>query len=68
MAATNKQIGPVESNIEEVRRHNWDVMKPFVKFSLTALGIIGYALIAIIKHIPKAEEHQEQKKNKLIKL
>jgi len=68
MAATNKQIGPSERNIQEVRRHNWEVMKPFVKFSLTALSIIGYALIAIIKHIPKADEHKEQKGNKLIKL
>jgi hypothetical protein len=64
---TIKKPASKQQQISEVRRHNWEVMKPFVKFSITALGIIGYALISLIKHLPKPERHQDQK-NKLIKL
>jgi hypothetical protein len=64
---TIKKPASKQQQISEVRRHNWEVMKPFVKFSITALGIIGYALISLIKHLPKPERHHDQK-NKLIKL
>lgn len=64
---TIKKTTSDQQHISEIRRHNWQVMKPFVKFSLTALGIIGYALISLIKHIPKPERQQDRK-NKLIKL
>lgn len=64
---TIKKPASNQQQISEVRQHNWEVMKPFVKFSLTALGIIGYALISLIRHLPKPERHQDQK-SKLIKL
>ena len=48
----------------------WTVMKPFVHFSIKALRVIGYALIFIVKSIPKLEGHKPaaSKKNKIIKI
>lgn len=47
----------------------WTVMKPFVHFSYKALKVIAHALIFIIKHIPKPEEHKaNSKSDKVIKI
>ncbi|WP_295667695.1 hypothetical protein [uncultured Mucilaginibacter sp.] len=47
----------------------WRVMKPFVYFSVKALKVMAHALIFIVKHIPKPEEHPpESKKDKVIKI
>jgi hypothetical protein len=47
----------------------WTVMKPFVHFSYKALKVIAHALIFIVKHIPKPEEHKASgKSDKVIKI
>ena len=47
----------------------WRVMKPFVHFSVKALKVLAHALIFIIKHIPKPEEHKSAgKSDKVIKI
>jgi len=47
----------------------WRVMKPFVLFSVKALKVVAHALIFIVRHIPKLEEHQPKSKNtKIIKI
>ena len=47
----------------------WTVMKPFVRFSYQALKVIAHALIFIVKHIPKPEEHKPNgKSDKVIKI
>ncbi|MDB5009126.1 MAG: hypothetical protein JWP45_3519 [Mucilaginibacter sp.] len=48
----------------------WTVMKPFVHFSIKAVKVIAYALIFIVKHIPKPEEHKPArgKSDKIIKI
>ena len=47
----------------------WTVMKPFVHFSVKALKVLAGALIYIVKHIPKPEEHKPQNKgSKIIKI
>ena len=47
----------------------WRIMKPFVYFSVKALKVVAHALIFIVKHIPKPEEHQRGSKNtKIIKI
>lgn len=42
----------------------WHEMKPFVKFGFKALGIMGGALIAIVKAIPKP--YSEPKKSNTV--
>jgi hypothetical protein len=49
-------------------KDNWEVMKPFVHFSLKAMAVIGTALFAIVKFIPKALDHKEHKGDKIIKI
>jgi hypothetical protein len=51
-------------------QENWEVMKPFVHFALKATAVIGTALYAIVKFVPKALEHkpEERKNNKIIKI
>ena len=47
----------------------WTVMKPFIHFSYKALKVIAHALIFIVKHIPKPEEHKPNgKRDKVIKI
>ena len=47
----------------------WTVMKPFVHFSVKALKVLAGALIYIVKHIPKPEEHKPTgKSDKVIKI
>ena len=47
-----KIIKEKDSNQREVRQHNWEVMRPFVRFSFFAMKMIGKALIGIIKALP----------------
>jgi len=52
-------------------QENWEVMKPFVHFSIKAMALIGGVLIGIIKLLPSLLEHKEQptkKNNKVIKI
>ena len=64
------RIGEHKDNAADARRHNWEVMKPFVHFSVKAMMVIGSALFAIVKLIPKALEHkpEERKNDKAVKL
>ncbi|MDP9079164.1 MAG: hypothetical protein M3O71_17185 [Bacteroidota bacterium] len=39
----------------------WRVMKPFVHFSVKALKLLAHSLIFIVKHIPKPEDHKNDK-------
>jgi hypothetical protein len=45
----------------------WRVMKPFVHFSVKALKVMAHALIYIVKHIPKPEDHPK-KDDRVIKI
>lgn len=47
-----KIIGPKRDEVKHTHRNNWEVMKPFVKFSFTAIKVIGLALITIISALP----------------
>ena len=49
-------------------RDAWGVMKPFAKFSIKALQVIGHALIFIVKNVPKPEHHERPEKGKIIKI
>jgi len=43
----------------DVLHDTWTVMKPFVRFSIKAMRVIAHALIFVVKHIPKPEEHKK---------
>jgi len=47
----------------------WKVMKPFVHFSVKAMKVMAHALVFIVKHIPKPDEHKPASKSgKIIKI
>jgi hypothetical protein len=52
--ATNKAklIGPKQGQVDHTHQDNWEVMKPFVRFSFKALKVIALALISIVKALP----------------
>ncbi|OIQ70706.1 hypothetical protein GALL_476770 [mine drainage metagenome] len=71
--STQKKIGKrpekEQVTLTDTLHDTWRVMKPFVHFSVKALKVMAHALIFIVKHIPKPEEHQpESKKDKVIKI
>jgi len=69
MAPRNaNKIGKRETEVQNAHTA-WEVMKPFVRFGLKALGLIAGALIAIIKSIPKPDSHKypEHKDNNTIR-
>ncbi|MDB4921365.1 hypothetical protein [Mucilaginibacter sp.] len=74
MAKQNtKQIGqhPKQKPVSKMDtlHDTWTVMKPFIHFSVKALKLIAHALIFIVKHIPKPDEHKPSGKNdKVIKI
>jgi len=73
MANTNtKRIGtqPKEKPVStmDTLHNTWVVMKPFVHFSVKAMKLLAHALIYIVKHVPKPEEHKSGKSNKVIKI
>jgi hypothetical protein len=74
MAKQNtKQIGqrPIQKPVTKMDtlHDTWTVMKPFIHFSVKALKLIAHALIFIVKHIPKPDEHKPSGKNdKVIKI
>jgi hypothetical protein len=43
---------PKKDEVKHTRRDNWEVMKPFVRFSFTAVKVIGLALIAVVSVLP----------------
>jgi hypothetical protein len=58
-----KKIGNEQPTVH-TWRENWEVMKPFVHFSIKAMGLVAGALIGIIKLLPILLEHKEQKQKK----
>jgi hypothetical protein len=66
-----KKYYPPKQSRAEIIRQNWQVMKPFVKFGFKAIGIIGGALISIVKLLPTlAPDHKKtnKKDNRVIKI
>jgi hypothetical protein len=53
-----KIIVPEHEEVKHTHRDNWEVMKPFVRFSFKALGVIAAGLIAIVKALPLLRSHQ----------
>ena len=47
-----KIIDPKGKEVKHTYRDNWEVMKPFVKFTFTTIKVIGLALIAIVSALP----------------
>lgn len=46
-------------------KENWETMKPFVRFGVKAMVLIGGAMISIIKLLPELlAEHKDQKTKK----
>ena len=71
MASQNiKRISKPKIKVQDTYKHNWEVMKPFVHFSIKAISVIGHTLVAIVKNIPKPGSHKpaEHKKDKIIKI
>jgi hypothetical protein len=69
-----KRIGqrPVKKPVSKMDtlHDTWTVMKPFIHFSIQAVKVIAHALIFIVKHIPKPQEHEStgSKNDKMIKI
>jgi len=73
MPTQQKRIGqrPVKKqpNNAEVLHDAWQIMKPFVHFSIKAMKVIAHAMIFIVKNIPKPDDHKPGVKNgKVIKI
>jgi hypothetical protein len=72
MATQNrKRIGKAQLP-ERTWQENWEVMKPFVRFSIKALGIVAGAVVGIIRLLPILLEHKDnqppKKETKIIKI
>jgi hypothetical protein len=67
----NKKIGKAHPP-KRTWQENWEVMKPFVHFSIKALGIVAGAVVGIIRLLPILLEHKEnqpaKKDTKIIKI
>lgn len=59
-----KIIKDKDANRHEVRQHNWEVMRPFVRFSFFAMKVIAKALIGIVRALPllKPDKNHTQAK------
>ena len=65
---TQRPVKKQPSNLE-ILQDAWQMMKPFVRFSIKAMKVIAYAAIFIVKNIPKPEDHKPRTKNgKVIKI
>ena len=63
---TTKNNGPKEKGTY-LTKENWEVMKPFVHFAFKAMALMGSAIFAIVKLVPKALDHEaEGRKDKRI--
>ena len=54
-----KIIRPGNTEAKHTHRDNWEVMKPFVIFSLKALKVIGLGLLVIIRALPSLKPHND---------
>ena len=57
-------IDPQGNEVKHAHRDNWEVMKPFVKFSFAAIKMIGLALIAIVSILPMLKPRPDNTKVK----
>ena len=65
----NKKIGTSKEATPDVLHDTVQVMKPLVKFSIKALGLLGTVLVHIVKNIPKPDSGKAPSKNdKVIKI
>lgn len=68
-AQDNKKIGTGNNTTPDVLHDTVQVMKPLVKFSIKALGLLGTVLVHIVKNIPKPDSVKAPSKNdKVIKI
>ena len=60
---TTRQSNGTNNRFKEkgtyLTKENWEVMKPFVHVAFKAIALIGSALIAIVKLLPKALENKQ---------
>lgn len=69
MATRNiKQLNKGKANLSQPSHYDFSVMKPFVKFGIGAMGVIGHALIGIVKAIPKPHDDDRSGGDKIIKI
>jgi len=71
MATPHKRISTNKAQPKEkgtyLTKENWEVMKPFVHFAVKAMALMGSAIFAIVKLVPKALDHEaEGRKDKRI--
>jgi hypothetical protein len=67
----NKKIETGKAEATPNNGHNIvEVMKPFVKFGVKALGLLGSVLIHIVKSIPRPDDHKQapKKNDRVIKI
>jgi hypothetical protein len=55
-----------EDLARETRRENWAVMRPFVRFSIGAMKIIGLTLLSILRALPSMK-HEDKHDNRVVK-
>lgn len=65
-----KKLNQGKANLAQKSQYDFSVMKPFVKFGIGAMGVIGHALVGIVKAIPKPHDDDDHRKpgNKIIKI
>lgn len=70
MPTQQKRIGrrPVKKQPDhtEAIHDAWQIMKPFVHFSIKAMRVIAHAMIFIVKNIPKPEDHKPKSNDKRV--
>ena len=67
----NKKIETGKAEATPNSGHNIvEVMKPFVKFGVKALGLLGSVLVHIVKSIPRPDDHKQapNKNDRVIKI
>ena len=68
--ATIQTDGEPQNKGTYLTRENWEVMKPFVKFGVKALAVMGSVAWGIIKLAPRllAYKPEDQKSDKVTKV
>ena len=70
MENQRKRIGSNQPIEQSAWKQNWEVMKPFVHFSVKAMAFIGGALISIVKLLPMLmpKDDKPTKDDRIIKI
>lgn len=63
-----KKLNQGKTNLNGTHHYDLSVMKPFVKFGISAMGAIIHTLIGIVKSIPKPHEDDKNEKDKIIRI